>query len=322
VVGYNYRVTLTVKFGPPTAHLLEQPRVASSATKHGTIDLHGLFEAAAQGLLLSVEQGRLLHKTKNIRDAGSPFETAFRAFLNARLPATFSVTGGYLFDPNSNCTPQIDAIVVDGRESHELLRSDDGAAYVPYPSGRTLIELKNSSKGLAVHVKQVRAVVKAVEEMRNDAQTVRRQSSGPYLDRPLTVLVIGDSSKASLKSFKALYKPGMSDPSYTLLLDKGLIIAAYNPGSPTLRYDDRDGINKPLALDWYSYRQWGVWGIWEPESPGAGSGHALLWLYFAIVAQLNLAANGNQGTILGFTNQVSRDFPMVLKSDLQSAKDW
>lgn len=105
-------------------------------SKSGTIDLPSLFDAIAKRLSVSVEQGRILHKTKNIRDSGLPLETEFRSFLNSRLPVPFSVKTGYLFDPRAKCTPQIDAIVIDEQESHELMRSDDGAAYVPYPIRR------------------------------------------------------------------------------------------------------------------------------------------------------------------------------------------
>lgn len=121
------------------------------ATQPGTIDLPGLFEAVAQGLALSVKQGRLLHKTKNIRDAGAPFELEFRTFLTGRLAAPFRVTTGYLFDPASACTPQIDAIVVDERGAHEMMRTPEGASYVPYPCGRVLFEIKNTVKGLTAH---------------------------------------------------------------------------------------------------------------------------------------------------------------------------
>ena len=295
--------------------------MAKSRIKAGRIDLPGLFEAAAQRLLLSVRQGRLLHKTKNIRDAGTPFEAEFRSFLGNRLPEPFTVTSGYLFDPRSTCTPQIDAIIVDGRESHELMRSDEGAAYVPYPSGRTFFEIKNSSRDLARHVAQVKAVGSAIGKMRSDADKLR-VSGGPHAERPLSVLVIGDSAGAKISQFKKLYTDDLQDPGLTLLLDRGLIIGRAGTLEDIFVFNGRDGANKPFALDFLSYRNAGEWGFWQPESPGERSGRALLWLYFAIMAQLNWAARGNQGSIRDFTNQVSRDFPMVLKSPLKSTAKW
>jgi hypothetical protein len=114
----------------------------------------------------------------------------------------------------------------------------------------------------------------------------------------------------------------MHDPGFTLLLDRGLIIARRGGLDGMFIFDGRDGMVKPFSLDFYAYRWGGEWAIWEPEVSEGKSGRSLLWLYFAIVAQLNLSARGNQGTILDFTNQVARDFPMVLKSGLRTAEKW
>jgi hypothetical protein len=296
--------------------------MAKSPSKSGTIDLPALFEAAAQRLLLSVRQGRLLHKTKNIRDAGLPLEVEFRSFLGSRLPAPFTVSSGYLFDPRSVCTPQIDAIVVDGTESHELMRSDDGAAYVPYPSGRTLFEIKNSTRGLGAHVAQVKIVGAAIDKMRADAATLRGNSGAPFVERPLSVLVVGDSEGAKLSQFKKIYTSRLIDPALTILLDRGVIIGRRGAMEEFFVYSERDGVNVPFALDFLSFRSSGEWAIWEPEVKDNKSGRALLWLYFSIVAQLNWAVRGNQGTIRDFTNQVARDFPMILKTTLSAATKW
>lgn len=287
--------------------------------KTGTIDLSGLFGAIAQRLAVSVDQGRLLHRTKNIRDAGLPLEVEFRAFLNARLPTPFSVASGYLFDPRSRCTPQIDAIVVDGQESHELMRSDDGASYVPYPSGRVLIEIKNSVVGIAKHVSQTRAVGKAVEEMRADARSLR--AGGPIEFRPLTILILGETKGAKLSQFKKAFTEESSDPALTLLLDRGLIIA--RRGALDSFFSDASrGREAAPVLNFIQAQSRGQWAIWQPEEAEQRSGRALLWLYYAIVAQLNLAVRGNNGTILDFVSQVGRDFPMTLKSALTEAKGW
>lgn len=296
--------------------------MAKRDSKPGTIDMPALFEAAAQRMLLAVRQGRLLHKTKNIRDAGLPLEAEFRSFLSSRLPASFTVRSGYLFDPRSVCTPQIDAIVVDGSEAHELMRSDDGAAYVPYPSGRILFEIKNSSLGFGAHMAQVKAVGTAVDKMRLDALPLRGRASMPHVERPLSILIVGDSQGAKLSQFKKLYTRRLEDPGLTLLLDRGLIIGRRGHAEAFFVYAGRDGVNKPYALEFLSHRSGGEWAIWEPETPENRCGRALLWLYFAVVAQLNWAVRGNQGTIRDFTNQVARDFPMVLKQPLATATKW
>ncbi|NSZ66563.1 hypothetical protein G6L16_026725 (plasmid) [Agrobacterium tumefaciens] len=77
----------------------------------GAIDLRGFFQAKAQELLASVEQGKILHATHNIREAGGPLESVVRQTFSGLLPSSFSIGHGYLFDTASNCTPQIDLLI-------------------------------------------------------------------------------------------------------------------------------------------------------------------------------------------------------------------
>lgn len=286
--------------------------------KHGKIELSGLFEASAQRLILAVQQGRILHSTKNIRDSGLPFETEFRSFLGSRLPSPFRVMTGYLFDPKANCTPQIDAVVIDERESHELMRSDDGASYVPYPSGRIICEIKNSCRGLAKHVRQLSAICTAVENMRVDARRIRLTSEiGVVNPEPMSLLIIGDTAGAKLSAFCKAFGDRSLQPTFTLLLDRGFLIARRSIMEQF--YSQNQSV--PI-LDFYGKVEQGAWAIWEPEKPERKSGRALLWVYFAILAQLNLMSRSNTGSIIDFTNQVARDFPMRLRAELKQAKTW
>lgn len=290
--------------------------MAKAKTKIGYLDLVYLFEDSAQELLRSVGKGRAFHKTKNIKSSGAPFEERFRTFLQARLPLNYTVSQGYLCDLKFQCSPQIDAMVLDKQESHEFMRSDAGEVYVPYSSARTLFELKNSAVGLTAHFKQIRDIAAAYQQMKS-AAVAYQIPPGPHLARPLSILVIGDSSKATLASIKKAYSQHSFDPGFTLLLDRGLIIGK-SSGLEPFTSDDTD----PLRLDYYSYKQSGEWGIYEPDIADSNCGRALLWLYYAIVAQLNVDVRGNQSTILDFTNQVARDFPMIRKSPLHSAASW
>src|SRR5258708_6367152 len=113
--------------------------------KPGHIDLVRLFEAEARDLAASVERGRLLHGTKNIKDSGAPLEARLRNLLASKMPAQFRVVQGYLFDVDSNCTPQIDAMIVDARDCHELMVSGEGAVYLPFTSALVAFEIKNAT---------------------------------------------------------------------------------------------------------------------------------------------------------------------------------
>lgn len=282
----------------------------------GTIDLPSLFQAAAEQLLLAVDHGQLLHKSKNIRDAGAPLEHEFRRFLGARLSSPFEVATGYLFDPNSNCTPQVDAIVVDGRDAHELMRSSEGAAYLPYPAAHALIEVKNSAGRIKAHVDQTTAIVEAVNGMHRAPIAAQVTTQGSF-EPPLSILVVGKTGRCAIRHAQAAYL-GREAPQYTLLLDKGLVIARravaddiFTPaagGPPQLSFKDQPG-----GADW---------AIWEPR-PGKGrSGMALMWIYFRLIDHLGKSSGGTVRPINQFTAQMRATFPLLLKSDLAAATAW
>lgn len=52
----------------------------------GSIDLIGIFQNAAISMLHSIEEGNILHRTKNIRDSGALFEQEIRVFLISFCP--------------------------------------------------------------------------------------------------------------------------------------------------------------------------------------------------------------------------------------------
>jgi hypothetical protein len=291
--------------------------VAKKKFKPGSIDLPALFEAIWEELRVSVTQGRLLHRTKNIREAGLPFEQEFRRYLSSRLAAPFRVFNGYLFDPSSVCTPQIDAIVVDERGAHEMMRSPEGATYVPYPCGRAFFEIKNAVKGLSGHLAQVDAIGSALTTMRSRAE--RYGVSGQSrTKRPLSVLVVGDSASARLPTFKKLYTDGLHDPQLTVLLDRGLVIARRGNDLSDFIVFENEG---PGVLRFSLTGENGPWAIWKPRSEEFRRGQVLLWLYFAMIARLN-SAESSKGFVSEFTDQIERDFPLEFQTELKTATKW
>lgn len=98
----------------------------SGSAKSGVINLAGVYEAIAQRLIVALAEGRILHKTKNIADSGQPLEIEFRKFLDGRLPDPFFVHHGYLYDTESDCTPQIDVIISDKEQSTTTLQTEGG----------------------------------------------------------------------------------------------------------------------------------------------------------------------------------------------------
>lgn len=279
----------------------------------GSIDIVGLFEAEAQRLLGALEHGRLLHRTKNIRDSGAPFETALRAFFEDRVPTPFEVMHGYLFDIESNCTPQIDAMIVHSHERHELMVSPEGAGYVPFTSARVIFEFKNSANNIEKHLDQIAKISESVRQM---ASGIRQRGgrNGEFLHDPMTVLIVGDSTGLNPHDLKGYTRVNL--PTYTLLLDRGVIIASRSAISELMEFDagttgavgfyEHRGASQPTAC------------ICEGTSP---QGKGLLWIYFALMAFVNLT-EGNRSNFLSFTNDAMLAYPLRPIASLENLSDW
>lgn len=242
----------------------------------GQISLPGIFSAAAQELLTSIQRGRILHKTHNIRDAGAPLEASFRELFAALLPSGFLVRHGFLYDTTSNCTPQLDIIIAAADRSQVMLKAPDGATYSAVTDAYAVGEIKSSADALKKHLTQFAVQVGQIQDMR---RTVTEWSlfSAPEL---IGFMVIGDSSKlrhVDLAHHWAMHPDGK--PSYILLLDKGLIVTPYSIDLAEIgMVGDATPVMRPTGPDV---------AIWSADGEEADRpGLALLWLYYAIIHQL------------------------------------
>ena len=283
----------------------------ASSPEPGVIDLPGIFEATVLELLSAVEQGRILHRTKNIRDSGHPFEERLRQVFREHLPIVYGVKHGYLFDADSKCTPQIDAVVLDEAEAHEAIRTSEGASYVPFPCARVVAEVKNSARGALQHLEQAHLVGRAIRDMEVRSLSERPQG-GPVVHTPLRLLIIGDSREARIEDFKAWFADSSKmHPHFTLFLDRGVVISI-KPAFPETE-----------KLGFYDHRHPGHWALFgPPKDSGYSRGLALLWLYYMVVAHLNWTVKGNMGTMLEFTNKVEKRYPLEVRSLLSQAAIW
>jgi hypothetical protein len=214
----------------------------------GHIDIVNLFQAEALDLVGAVVRGRLLHKTRNIRDSGAPLEAKLRDFFRSKLPQQFDVMQGYFFDIQSNCTPQVDAMIIKAVDRHELMVSQEGAGYVPFTSALALIEVKNSAQNIRSNLDQLFVIVSSIRGMQKDLRD-RRPNGGPILNDPISIMFFGNSENAKLEDFKDWFeKNPMSAPTYTVLLDKGVIITKRNLFSEIFEYDSEQ------LIDFYEHK--------------------------------------------------------------------
>ena len=242
----------------------------------GILNIPRLFEAEALSLQEAVERGKLLHGTKNIRDSGGPLEARFRLLLAQRMPEGVQVKTGYAYDIESNCTPQIDAMLISGQDNYTMMTTDEGAIYTPFTSVLTTIEIKSSVGKAANQLMQTNKIVKDIKIMERDLLNRR-----PGYDRRklVSVLFYATSKDAKLADFRDWYEKNTNDmPTYVVFLDRGYILAARNLIHDLLTWDEEQ------PLKFHDHDNASTYHLWEPKDNSVHkSGKTLLWLYYALL---------------------------------------
>lgn len=283
--------------------------------KPGKIDLIRLFEAEAINLQASVKMGQILHGTRNIRDSGATLEVRLRDFFATRLPHPFKVIQGYLFDLHSKCTPQIDALIVNDNDSHQLMTSVEGATYVPFTSALVFFEIKNSAYKVATQLDQIGHIASTIDQMTQDLRQ-NRSAPGPIIWRPMSIMFFATSDKRTIEQVGSWYQNNLPKvPTYTVLLDRGLIVARSSHQEGLFEFDE------PETLNPYITQHYGVPCVFAPMSDQMIMGRTLLWLYFAIAAHTNLT-EGNSRPINDFARATLDAHPLERISRLDSVAGW
>jgi len=282
---------------------------------HGNIDLVSIFQAEAEKLLNAVVRGKLLHKTGNIRESGAILEHEFREFLQTKVPSQFRVMQGYLFDVNSKCTPQIDAMIVNSMECHELMTSVDGSGYLPFTSVLAVIEIKNTTYGIKKSLTQLAKITIEIENMKTEMKRAMSPKK-PQLFEQISIMFFANSSNSKPSEFIEYYSNQTNRvPTYTVLLDRGIIIA-----NQSLFYDLFD-VKESENLGFHDHQSAGEPCLYIPDNPenhnnDFKAGGVLLWLYFTLMAHLNKSEQ-NQRQILAFTEHANLTYPMKKISALK-----
>jgi hypothetical protein len=257
--------------------LMQQNEVIVEKEKiSGVLNIPRLFEAEALSLQEAVERGKLLHSTKNIRDSGGPLEARFRSLLADRMPEGVQVKTGYAYDIESNCTPQIDAMLINGSDNHTMMTTEEGAVYAPFTSVLTTIEIKSSVGNVAKQLIQTNNIVRDIKKMGGDLLKRR-----PGYDRRkiVSVLFYATSKGAKLADFKEWYVKNPNDmPTYVVFLDRGCILAGQNFIHDLLTWDE------PQPLKFQDHDNAASYHLWTPPDNSIHkSGKTLLWLYYAFL---------------------------------------
>jgi hypothetical protein len=269
----------------------------------GVLNLIGAFEAFAARLLVAVDQGRILHATKNIRDSGAPLEQEFRAFLSSRLPAPFRVRHGYIYDVESRCSPQIDVIITDAEQEIAMLGSGEDAQYLPFTATYVIGEIKGSATAIDSHLDQLGTRVDAFWEMN---KRLKQEHSDARANESLfSLLLVGDASKADYEKILAHHRDNSKRlPGCIVFLNTQEVISC---------------ASNILDSEYLSFSQYGpyLW-IYGPATDEYGKGKVLLWLFYRIVYHLQRNAPG-RGMNLAFAEAMLRDHKLARKAELGSS---
>jgi hypothetical protein len=245
----------------------------------GKISLTGIFAAIASELMGAATRGRMLHRTKNIRDSGAPFEIAVRQQLSELLPRAFSVHQGYLFDAAGTCTAQLDAFLCSAVRAQAVFSAPEGATYSPFSDAWSIGEIKASSKGMAGHLTQISDRIRAVEKMR---LALRHERAASFPDL-VSFLIVGECQASCYKAIAQHWAArGDEFPDYIVLLGPGELIL---PPSMQLPLFDEDSQEvSPLGTLSSQLSAWSSDGDLDQKR-----GSVLSWFFFALLHRLRLA---------------------------------
>ncbi|RDS80976.1 DUF6602 domain-containing protein [Dyella psychrodurans] len=267
------------------------------------------FELKAAKMLASISAGRALHRSGNIKASGSPLEESLRALLEESLPSTSKVASGYFYGADSQCSPEVDVLIYEDKEAFRLDPAAQDQHYVPYTCVSIIGQVKNSADDLPGAIKQIQKCKVAWLEMRAKLHSAGVSSGQPHQEDPLSFIVCGECADTQFERLSStLAAAGSPFADYILLLDRGLIIAG------DLDYFEFDN----PTIDFLQYRNVNRYQLCRPDGPDdAKAGLGLLWLYFALVAKLNLDG-GNNLRYQTFCRQIATLYPLRPIAELLS----
>ena len=274
-----------------------------------------------QQLINSAKRGAILHATRNIRESGGHIEHELRHLLSRLLPKQFSVLQGYFFDTESNCTPQIDAMIVNSAESHELMRSMEGSSYVPITSALAVFEVKNSAYSVQQNFDQIAKRIASITEMRDSVLkavlSAPGKASSPRLNIPplLSVMLVATSENCKLTDVQQWYSSNHVQPTYAVFLDKGILITRRSA-----LHNHFDNLGTQLGNDDHEYP--GDIYLCAPATRDKfARGRLWLWIYFSLIDYLHKSDGKNPG-ILAFTKRAVDRYKLTTVISLADAADW
>jgi hypothetical protein len=277
----------------------KRPAKNSKPAMPRKLPLINMFSGHARALVEAANAGSDTHGTGNIAESGGPFEKRLLKLFRDALPSFVDVASGYFMDKDWTLSSQVDFMLCDSNERLQLPPSPDlQQHYVPFTSLHILGQLKNSAtkSNIQSALSQVAQNLKHVAEMRELHKGDR--INGRYREQPLSVVVFGKGGSA--KEVEDVLKDTEGPkPTYVLLIEKGIIFARPRPhfSEPAIPFD--------------AYRFNGdLVECYFPNAKADQAGHALLWVFFALLAKINWDY-GNNAAFGPMVHKVADDFPLL-----------
>lgn len=245
----------------------------------GKINIVGLFEAEAAALMQAVDRGLILHKTHNIRDSGALLESTFRQIIGKRLPPQAQMAHGYLYDLDSTCTPQVDAMVLSAADNYPMMTAEGEAIYAPFTSCRAYVEIKSSIGDVAKQLGQAAKISTRIAEMAATLGALRPGTAMP--ERVGSVLLYANSHDAKAASFAEWFSKGSKEPTLVVFLDKAVVISRRPILNSWFQWDD-DESQRAETLDLADPFNGSEAWLYKPNATTVpeARGRVLLWLYY------------------------------------------
>jgi len=247
------------------------------ASKPGEINIVGLFEAEAAALLQAAERGLILHKTHNIRDSGALLESTFRQIIGMRLPPQAQMAHGYLYDLESTCTPQVDAMVLSATDNYPMMSAEADAIYAPFTSCRAYVEIKSSTgRVVKTQLDQAAKISKRIANMAATLGSLHERTAMPK--QVGSVLLFANSCGAKAKPFSEWFKRESNGLTLVVFLDKAVVISRRSVANESLTWDDAHTETLLLSEPFNGKEAW----LYKPQAKTASEarGLVLLWLYY------------------------------------------
>lgn len=245
----------------------------------GKINIVGLFEAEAEALLQAVDRGLILHKTHNIKDSGALLESTFRQIIGRRLPSQAQMAQGYLYDLESTCTPQIDAMVLSAVDNFPMMTAEGDAIYAPFTSCKAYVEIKSSTGDVAKQLGQAEKISKRIAEMAASLVEFHAGTAGPRQVGSVLLYATSDGAKAA--PFTNWFSTPSKGPTLVVFLDKAVVISRRPALNSFCDWSGEEGGQTEtlnFADPFGGHEAW----LYKPDAKSLpdARGRVLLWLYY------------------------------------------